>query len=51
MLKVVFLRHGSMVVMCLVEKGVRFLGPNFECKKINGGHSNDFHQNVVHIYF
>lgn len=39
MLKVIFLRPGNMVVLCLIEKEVHLilvLDPNFEYKKING---------------
>ena len=38
MLKVIFLRPGNMVVLCLIEKEVSLilvLDPNFEYKKIN----------------
>ena len=39
MLKIIFLRSGNMVVLCLIEKEVSLilvLHPNFEYKKING---------------
>lgn len=39
MLKVIFLRPGNMVVLCLIEKEVSLilvLDPNFEYEKING---------------